>query len=81
LFALRTAASESTCASSGRGQLVDRLEGNSFDTRHNHLGNAHPARHRKYFGAKVHQGYHQLAPVVAIDGGRRIRQRNAVPER
>src|ERR671916_3315606 len=72
LSPLRATASESTCASCGRGQHFDRKKLYSLDSGDDHLSNPHTPRHLKWLGAEVHQGYHQLATVIAVDRRRRV---------
>jgi hypothetical protein len=57
------------------------MEGHPFDSCDDHLGDAHAPRYPERFRAKIHQRHHQLAAVVAVNRGRRIRQRDAVPKR
>jgi hypothetical protein len=79
-FPLRAAASESTCASCGRGQRFNRVERHPLDSCDDHLGDAHAARYLKFLGTEIDQRHHQLAAVVAVDRSRGIRQRDTVPE-
>lgn len=56
------------------------MEGHPLDSCDDHLGDAHAARYLELLGTEIDQGHHQLAAVVAIDRGRGIGQRDAVPE-
>src|SRR5215203_5741011 len=78
LSPLRAAASESTCASCGRGQLFDWLEFHPLDPRDDHLGDPHPPHDPERLPAQIYQCHHQLAPVIAVDRSRRVRQRDAM---
>src|SRR5687767_6865651 len=75
---LRATASESTGASCGRGQHFDWLELDPLDPCHDHLSDAHPPCHPEWRSAQIHQRHHELAPIVAVDGRRRVRQRDPV---
>src|SRR5215210_9365938 len=78
LAPLRATASESTCASCGRGQYCDRKELHALDPGDDHLSYPHTPGHLKPLGAEIHKCNHQLATVIAVDRSRRIRQRNSV---
>src|SRR4051812_4654747 len=60
-------ASESTCASYGWWQSVDRAEGHALDPGNDHLRDPHAPRHLERLRAQIHERHHQLAPIIAID--------------
>ncbi len=73
----RPAAAEPTRASCSRRQ--PRPAGShSLHPRDDHLRDAHAPGHLERLGAQIHQRHHQLAPVIAVDRGRSVRQRDAM---
>src|SRR5918998_501026 len=78
LSRLRATASESTCASCGRGQHFDGIELHSLDPGDDHLSDPHTPGDLKALGAEIHQCNHQLATVVTVDRSGRVRQRDSV---
>src|ERR687894_3083035 len=74
LSPLRATASESTCASCGRGQHFDCVERHPLYSCDNHLGNPHTPLHLEAVGPEIHQCHHQLAAVIAVYRCRRIWQ-------
>src|SRR5215210_4123661 len=68
------AASESTRASRCRWQIINRAEGHSLHPRDYHLGDAHTPYHPERVGPQIDQRHHELAPVIAVDRRRSVRQ-------
>ena len=62
-------------------QRLDRPERHRLDPGDDHLGDPHAAGDLERLGAQVDQRDHELAPVVAVDRGRGVGQRDAVLER
>ena len=77
-YTLSPATSESTCASCGRGQFIDWPERHPLHPCDDHLGDAHAPHHLELLPTEIHQRHHQLAPVVAVDCSRRVRQADSV---
>jgi hypothetical protein len=78
---LATATPESTRAPFGRRQLSHRPKRHSLHSCYDHLGDPHSSGHPECLFAEIDQRYHQLAPVVAVHGRRRVGQGDPVLER
>ena len=78
---LTAATSKSTRASCCGRQCINGPKRHALYPGNNHLGDSHAPRHREWLGSQIHQRYHQLAPVIAVNRRRCVGQGDTVAER
>src|ERR1043166_5254748 len=78
---LQAGAAEPAAAPDAGRERGNGSERRGLDPPDDQLGYAHPAGDLERLAAEVDQRHLELAPVIAVDRGRRVGQGEAVPQR